>query len=58
MKLTVTKSLFGFAAAAGLLFLAQSVAFAGTMSGTCNECHTMHNSQDGTNMGLLTAQNQ
>ena len=53
----VTRSLIAIAALAGVFMVAQS-AGAGTMSGQCNTCHTMHNSQNGAAMGLQTAQNQ
>jgi predicted CXXCH cytochrome family protein len=58
MKINITRAMFGLAAAAGLLFLGLASAQAGTMSGICSKCHTMHNSQDGTHMTVGTTKAQ
>jgi hypothetical protein len=56
MKTNLKLGLLGASVLAGSIMLAQHSADAGTMTGVCSTCHTMHNSQNGTNMGLITAQ--
>lgn len=46
MKINGTKTLLAALAVGGLVLGAQAV-FAGTMTGVCSSCHTMHNSQNG-----------
>lgn len=50
MKRFLTSALVCSAVAAGIFLLSQGSAEAGTMSGVCSKCHTMHNSQDGAKM--------
>lgn len=54
MKTTFKLSMIGTLAAAGLLILGQSAVHAGVTGSVCSTCHTMHNSSDGTFMGVGT----
>jgi predicted CXXCH cytochrome family protein len=55
MKRLITKTLLCSAVVAGLFLVVQGTANA-AITGNCVSCHTMHNSQDGTNFTTSTAQ--